>query len=289
MADTKISALAAASALGGTEEIPGVQSAGNVKITPAQIKTYTSASPTLVTPALGVATATSIAIGGATLGSNALAVTGTTALAATALVGHLTFTDNSFDIGASGATRPRTAYVATSIRTPLVAPESGNLSVGLTNQSVLFGATTGGNCHVQLSNAFLIMRSGMGLAFSASSSDASTGYDTSLWRDNAAGIVGIRKDTTAHELRVYNTWSSSTSGEYAGLDWKTTANVARLRVAALASGTVRNLAIDGYTMSGAPSATQLPASTWGLFKDSGGGGVVLAYNDAGSIKTVALS
>jgi len=44
-------------------------------------------SPTLVTPALGVATATSVAIGGATIGANALAVTGSvlfnTALAAT--------------------------------------------------------------------------------------------------------------------------------------------------------------------------------------------------------------
>lgn len=76
MAGTKISALTAAAALGGTEEIPGVQSAANVKITPAQIKTFTSASPTLVTPALGVAAGTSLALGGATIGSNALAVTG---------------------------------------------------------------------------------------------------------------------------------------------------------------------------------------------------------------------
>lgn len=37
-------------------------------------------TPTLTTPVLGVATATSIAIGGATIGSNGLAVTGTTAL-----------------------------------------------------------------------------------------------------------------------------------------------------------------------------------------------------------------
>jgi len=39
-----------------------------------------SASPTLTTPVLGAATGTSLALGGATLGSNALAVTGTTAL-----------------------------------------------------------------------------------------------------------------------------------------------------------------------------------------------------------------
>jgi hypothetical protein len=60
MADTKISALSNAAALGGTEQLPGVQSAASVNITPAQIKTYVSASPTLVTPTLGVAAATSI-------------------------------------------------------------------------------------------------------------------------------------------------------------------------------------------------------------------------------------
>jgi hypothetical protein len=40
MADTKISALANAAALGGGEKLPGVQSGGNVGITPAQIRTY---------------------------------------------------------------------------------------------------------------------------------------------------------------------------------------------------------------------------------------------------------
>lgn len=53
MADTKISAMTNASALGGTEQIAGVQSSANVNITPNQIKTFTSASPTLTAPALG--------------------------------------------------------------------------------------------------------------------------------------------------------------------------------------------------------------------------------------------
>lgn len=61
MADTKISALSAGAALAGTETIPAVQSAATVKVTATQIKTFTSASPTLVTPVLGVASATSIA------------------------------------------------------------------------------------------------------------------------------------------------------------------------------------------------------------------------------------
>lgn len=90
MADTKISADPNATALAGTEKLAGVQSSANVNITPAQIKTFTSASPTLVTPALGVATATSVAIGGATIGTNALAVTGTSLLNGAATVAAAT-------------------------------------------------------------------------------------------------------------------------------------------------------------------------------------------------------
>lgn len=60
MADTKISALTSAAALDGTEILAGAQSAATVGITAAQVKTYTSASPTLVTPTIGVATATSV-------------------------------------------------------------------------------------------------------------------------------------------------------------------------------------------------------------------------------------
>lgn len=52
MADTKISALANAATLGGTEQMAGVQSAGNVNITPAQIATYMGISSGTYTPTL---------------------------------------------------------------------------------------------------------------------------------------------------------------------------------------------------------------------------------------------
>ena len=83
MADTKISAMTAGTTIVGTEVVPGVQSSANVKFTINQIKTWTSSSPTLVTPVLGVGTATSLAIGGATIGSNALAVTGSASFTST--------------------------------------------------------------------------------------------------------------------------------------------------------------------------------------------------------------
>ena len=47
MADTKISLEGSSSALSGTEQIPGVQSGGNVKITASQIKDYAVTIPTI--------------------------------------------------------------------------------------------------------------------------------------------------------------------------------------------------------------------------------------------------
>jgi hypothetical protein len=62
MANTKISGLTAASALVGTEEIPGVQGGGNVKITPAQIKTYAASDLTGSNVAAYSATGSVIAV-----------------------------------------------------------------------------------------------------------------------------------------------------------------------------------------------------------------------------------
>lgn len=60
---TKWSAFASGSAIAGTDVPVGLQGGVNVQWTFTQLKTWTSASPTLVTPALGVATGTSMAIG----------------------------------------------------------------------------------------------------------------------------------------------------------------------------------------------------------------------------------
>ncbi len=132
-------------------------------------------SPAFVTPSLGVATATSINgdaittgtgtltlgantltasnnvtlasdgtgtrtlnIGaGGTLGSNAFNSTGYLPLAGGTLTGALLFTDNTYDIGASGATRPRTGYFGTSVITPSLTDS------GLTATRVPFASTAG--------------------------------------------------------------------------------------------------------------------------------------------------
>jgi len=40
--------------------------------------------------------------------------------------------------------------------------------------------------------------------------------------------------------------------------------------------------------AGLPAVADLPSGTSGVFKDTSGGGVYLAYNDAGIIKKIAL-
>ena len=53
------------------------------------------------------------------------------------LAANLLFTDNTYDIGASGATRPRTGYFGTSVVTPLVSNgAAGTLQVGATGGEI---------------------------------------------------------------------------------------------------------------------------------------------------------
>lgn len=63
-----------------------------------------AASLALVTPAIGVATGTSLAVGGCTLGTNALCVTGSTALAATVTAGSIpTIASGACGAGTNGS------------------------------------------------------------------------------------------------------------------------------------------------------------------------------------------
>jgi hypothetical protein len=72
MADTKISADPSAAALAGSEFLAGVQSSANVKITPAQLKTFV-----LTTPNIGVATGTSLSVTGSVTIGTASILSGT--------------------------------------------------------------------------------------------------------------------------------------------------------------------------------------------------------------------
>lgn len=76
---------------------------------------------TLTTSAtIGAGSAITSSGPGGALGSNAFNSTAYLPLAGGTLTGNLLFTDNTYDIGATGATRPRTGYFGTSIVAPLL-------------------------------------------------------------------------------------------------------------------------------------------------------------------------
>jgi len=103
-------------------------------------------SPTLVTPALGVATATSVAIGGATIGANALAVTGTvlfntaltvpTVYGGTGAASSLSF----YSTSGAGTTDNISLYTGSQIQAMRIR----------TDQNITIGSTVGSNAVVVL-------------------------------------------------------------------------------------------------------------------------------------------
>lgn len=110
MADAKISALPSASTIGGTEILPGVQSGGNVGITPNQLKTFMSAMSTLT-------------LGGATIGPNALAVTGSVAISSTLTV-------TGFISSSAGVSAGAAASIFWNGRGILSSPAAGSVRFG---------------------------------------------------------------------------------------------------------------------------------------------------------------
>lgn len=69
-----------------------------------------------------------------------------------------------------------------------------------------------------------------------------------------------------------------------------TAEFRRINQAIASLGDIAQAGMLGVTRkAGLPATTDLPAGASGVFKDTTGGGVYLAYNDAGVIKKVALT
>lgn len=169
MADSAVALLAASDALTGVELFyaDGLASAAaaDVKVTAAKIKTFCSASPTLVTPALGVAAGTSLALGGATLGSNALAVTGTGFISGNLTLGDGTSATYTLSSNLSGITDPSISF--------------SNNFVALTNGGAGLGVAS--------SYTIISANSPIGWGTSGTLTNSST-LDTTLSR-NAAGVT----------------------------------------------------------------------------------------------------
>ena len=88
---------------------------------------------------------------------------------------------------------------------------------------------------------------GAGFAVEFSNTTGADTGDTALIRD-AAGELALRRGTTAHSYRVYNTYTSATSYERLSIGWST--NVCTIETqAGSGGGTLRGLKIGGATTS----------------------------------------
>lgn len=204
----------------------------------------TLTSPTLTTPALGVATGTSLALGGATIGANALAVTGASLLGGT--ITGITGTDS-----AAGA-----AYVFGSGNTPYL--------YGDTDRNFFLGFTNGSTAHeFQASYA-------SGTVFQpvtgAQSFIAVDGIEINY--NNGGIYLGLRGNTghlldftdgiTAVGLEVFNTVTSTTNYESGLFDWTTTPNVLTIGSQIGGGG---GTARDVVLVTGGTAALTLKATT----------------------------
>lgn len=144
MANKSISQLTAGGAVSGTDLFPDVQTAGvgPVKVTATQLATFFWNSPTLVTPSLGAATATSINIGGATLGTNKLAVNGTTLLG-----GATTVSTGGLTIGVQQTTQGTLVLANTAVGAFTTTLQSSNSSTAAWTMT-LPPAAPAGNAYV---------------------------------------------------------------------------------------------------------------------------------------------
>ena len=187
-----------------------------------------------------------------------------------------------------------TASAAASMLLELQSGGVNKFSVSKTGVVAIGGANIGGSS-VTLGNDGVANTPGVrvwsGGKYEFSSNGNSNGSaDLSLVRD-AANVLAQVNGANAQKSNIYATYASTTNYERLSLDaGKTTANVHRVMAEkGSGGGALRPIAIDGYEKAGAMAAADIPAGTFALFKDTSGGGVVLGYNDGGTLKTVALT
>ena len=105
--------------------------------------------------------------------------------------------------------------------------DSGLYLIGANN----IGASAGGDLVWDWNTTRIQLASGINIVWGAGT----------VLAEDAANILAQRNSTTAQAFRVYNTFTSSSVGEYVGVDWKTEANVATVGTRTFATGTSRPL------------------------------------------------
>ncbi len=93
-------------------------------------------------------------------------------------------------------------------------------------------------------NQGLVIHGTFPLSWSPTTSANASTFGTGVYlqlRPDAAGILAQRNSTNAQALRVYNTWTDASNGEWFEADWQTTANTLLFGTNANGTGTVRDM------------------------------------------------
>lgn len=156
--------------------------------------------------------------------------------------------DNTLDIGATGANRPRSIYTGTSFLAP-----DGSVSVAgygfasASNTGVFRDTGTGrivaaaaGSQVFGGTGNFLVLGAAGSLSWTAT--DVLAAADLILARD-AANIMAQRNGVNAQKSRVYNTYTDASNGEWYEVDWITTANSCTIGTNKNGSGVTRGLIV----------------------------------------------
>lgn len=159
-------------------------------------------TPTLVTPILGAATGTSIALGGATLGANALAVTGSTALGVT----------TTSTLTSSGAILAGAANtIGFTGRSQLASAADGNIKLsnaaGTSFGLLQFGGTTSSFGALKLSGNGIAIRLADDSAYSFLASNSV------LLQGSSSGVVSVLVQAAAGTYNFDLPITAGTSGQ----------------------------------------------------------------------------
>ena len=229
-----------------------------------------------VTAAAGTLTGTAV---NATVVTSSLTTFGT-------LAGNLIFTDNTYDIGASGATRPRTLYAGTSVVTPLL--NNSGSTITLRGVTYTLPAADGTSGQVLQTNGSAV------LSWAAASSGFVTGSGTTGTIPKFTGSAALGNSILTEATGVLTvggtlvvTGASVTLGT-------TPATAGVIRIPAATALTSRNnansanVALISLQFSGGSDVVQL-GGMYNLPAVDGTNGYVLSTNGSGSLSWIAQS
>jgi len=206
----------------------------------------------LTAEALGTGSASALSIQSG--GNLSFASAGTTEQWRIDTGNFLALADNTYDIGASGATRARSIYAGTSFVAPDGTDTAPSFAFG-NSQTGIYRDSGGGRMRfahngtyaADLSSTSFVVRSDIGQI------GIGTTADVLLNRD-AANTLALRNGTNAQSFRVYNTWTDSSNYERAFSRWSS--NVYEIGTEAAGTGAARATAIrSGNSIDLYPSGT----------------------------------